>query len=170
MRGLFGGALLTTWLTAGAASVIEPLILFDGAGVLMACGAKIGHSAPDVSVTVYLYVDKGPRVATTWFRVSARQDDEKLDIERVDLRYAELHLGALLSRQSNEDGEYVASAELPPDRQAEMFRQLLLSGGTLNLDLARGDRLRLPISGPAPAQVFRAYLQCTDDLYSRPRQ
>lgn len=165
VRSLIGAVLLTHCLATFAATVIEPLILIDETGSPQACGSKIRHVDEGLTVSVYLYLIKGPLRTKTLFRASARRDGARLEIERADLANEDLRLAALLSKQADETGDYVASAELSLQQHSDMFRRLMLSGGTLQLESADGEAIRVRIRGPAPAQVFRAYLQCTGDLY-----
>lgn len=159
------------WLIAGmipgfaaAAVQIEPLVLLAPDRQLTGCGARIQSQRATTDATVLLYVSKDDTGPKTVFQVSVNGPHGAQILHAADLVTDSFRMQDVLGLGTVTDGRYIVERHLGPDRQGAVFRELMLSGGRLELRLAEG-AVAIPIPGPAPAQVMRTYLQCTGDLY-----
>jgi hypothetical protein len=150
---------------------IEPLILLDQQSRVAACGARVtARDSGDVAVELTWQVLRDAEGPKTILSAGHARAGVAAGVTAISLQVGEYDIARLLSRTSPPTaGRFRLEGRLSAERQGRLFRDFMLAGGSLRLQLDDGTAWQADIRGPAPRDVFRGYLQCSGDLFRSDR-
>ncbi len=153
------------------AETVAPVVLMRS-GDIAACGltasASVNGGAAVASLT--LLKDSGTAPGTRfvlhglWTGPSATPRR----VSDLTLKTASQDTASSFSKPApDDDGAFETTAVLPGLDGANLFRELMLGGGTIEMheEDDGGDTLTLLIPGPVTPSVRAAYLNCAGDLF-----
>lgn len=154
---------------SASGSVYAPLILLSEAEKVVACGSMVQlteNEGSQAELRIFVERDAADRSKTVMLvRVRSARGTAEARVRSARLGAGELAHGTLQKVSGPGAEVFRAEGYQSGAEQGELFRALMLTGGSLDVVLDNGKHLTFHMTGPAPVTVFRSYLACTGDLY-----
>lgn len=152
--------------TAQSPAAYEPVVELDAAGRVHACGvvARTGNEAGDRLWLGLRFERAAAEPRTVLEARLMRADGARVSIAAAALRTSQADTAGLTAERSPAE-EFRATGLLPPGQAELVFRDFVLAGGAVELELAAGTRETFRYTERAPLAVFRSYLACSAGLY-----
>lgn len=141
-----------------------PVVELDASGGVSGCGVRFFPEGADDVSAIALVARKS--AAGVMFHLEAFVTGRPgiVTPRTVTLQTASHDTRALTSIE-REPGRIAFAGALPGDEGSGLVRELMVSGGTVELDSEGVPPRRLSVPGPLPQLVRASYLNCAGDLY-----
>lgn len=142
-----------------------PVVELDASGGVAGCGVRfVPEGADDVSA-IALVARKS--AAGVMFHLEAIVTDRPglIAPRTITLLTASHDTRALTAIERREPDRIAFAGPLPGDEGAGLVRELMVSGGTIEVVSDGVPPRRLSVPGPLPHLVRASYLNCAGDLY-----